>query len=306
MSFVIVAAALMALGGSSPQTTAPQTPPPPQTVEPAQLEEVVVESRTLSETVDRFVDDIIAAPVGRGPARWDRTVCVGVVNLRRDAAQVIIDEVSAVAVQVGLEIGEPGCSPNILVIAADDGQAMARSLVDARRRAFRPGYSGAARSVSALDQFQDRQAPVRWWHVSIPVEADSGAVAVKIPGYDPPLVRQDASRLRTNIRNELRRAFVIVDLTQATGVTFQQLGQYIGMVTMAQIDPDADTAPYDTVLNLFDRRQSVAGLTPWDVSYLQSLYAAELNRRAVSQQAGEVSGIMLRDQRAQQEETPED
>jgi hypothetical protein len=267
---------------------------PPQDVPPTELGSVLVEGRRLSETIERFVDDIVAPPVGRGPSRWDKQVCVGVANLQREAAQVIIDQVSRIALEAGIEPSDPGCRPSILVIATSDGQAMARGLVDAKRRAFLPYYAGGSRSARALERFQAADTPVRWWHVGVPV-TETGEIAVRLPGYDAPWIKNAGSRLNTSIRNELRRAFVIVDLDKMEGVTFQQLGDYIGMVAMAQIDPDAETAAYDTVLNLFDAPGAVNGLTGWDRSYLSALYNAELNRRAPSHQGGEVAGLMLRD-----------
>lgn len=274
---------------------------PPQDAQPAELESVVVDGRRLRDSVERFVDDVVAPPVGRGPARWDRRVCVGALNLRRDAAQVVVDQVSRIALDLGLEPGDPGCRPNILVIAADDGEALARALVERSPHAFRPNYAGASRGSSALDRFQASSSPVRWWHVSLPV-TETGDIAVRLPGGSAPFVRQDGSRLTTRLRNDLRRAYVIVDLEEMDGVTFQQLGDYIGMVAMAQIDPEAETAAYDTVLNLFEAPEAVDGLTGWDRSYLQALYDAELNRRSPNQQGGEVAGLMLRDRRQAQTE----
>lgn len=298
MFHVAVLAAFLTFGAPSPQD-------PPQSAEPALLEDVVVDGRRLGDVVDRFVDDIVAPPVGRGPARWDERVCVGVANLTTELAQALVDQVSAVAMQAGLEPGEPGCRPTILIIAADDGQAMARGLVEARPRVFRPLYAGAARSAGALDRFQNTTAAVRWWHVSVPVTEETGDIAVRIPGYNPPFVRQDGSRLTTRIQNDLRLAFIIVDLDQASGLSVRQLGDYVGMVALAQINPEAETAAYDTVLNLFGDAPAVQGLTEWDVSYLEALYGAELNRRAPSQQAGQISSIMLRDREAAQEEAPQ-
>jgi hypothetical protein len=292
MAILTVAAAILALGQQA------QTPAPVQDPAPSTLEDVVVEGRTLRSTVDRFVEEIVAPPVGRAPARWDRTVCVGVANLRREAAQVIVDRVSAIALDAGLEVGEPGCSPNVLVVAGDDGDAMARGLVQATPFAFRPGYAGASGSARALERFQTNGAPVRWWHVAVPVTRDTGVVAVRMPGENAPVVSQDASRLRTNFQNDLRKAIIVVDLTKAEGVNFQQLGDYVGMVAMAQIDPEAETGAYDTILNLFEPSHRVAGLTAWDASYLKSLYDAEMNRRLVGQQSGEISQLMLRDQEA--------
>ena len=51
------------------------------------------------------------------------------------------------------------------------------------------------------------------------------------------------------------------------------------MVALAQVDAEADTAAYPTILNLFaDPASAPAGLTDWDRSYLTALYDAELNQ----------------------------
>jgi len=268
---------------------------PSQEPAPTELETVTVDGRRLSDTIERFVDDIVAPPVGRGPSRWHRKVCVGVANVRRDAAQVIIDRVSGIALEAGLEPAEPGCSPNILVIATSDGQAMARGLVEVRPRVFLPFYAGGSRSARALERFQATDAAVRWWHVGIPVMRDTGEAAVRLPGNPvAPRVREDGSRLTTRVQNTLMRAFIIIDLDRMDGVTFQQLGDYIGMVAMAQIDPDAETKPYDTILNLFAGPGTGQGMTAWDRAYLASLYGAELNQRAPRHQGGEIGRHMLR------------
>jgi len=165
---------------------------------------------------------------------------------------------------------------------------------------FRTGISGTVRGTAAVEQFENSKAPIRWWHLSVPV-TETGEIAVRLPGQAPPLIREDGSRLTTRIRNDLQGVFVIVDIGRAAGVSLQQLGDYVGMVALAQVDPEADTAPYDTVLNLFDGGNRTDGLTDWDISFLTSLYDAELNQRQSNAQVGAISSIMLRDRtRAQQ------
>lgn len=268
-----------------------------QEPDPTVLEDIVVDGRRLDQAIDDFVADIVAPPVNRGPARWHRRVCVGAINFRTEVAQALVDQVSSVAADAGLEIGEPGCSANVLILGTEDGSALAAGLVDRAPRAFRPLYSGAARSSEALDRFVATDAPVRWWHVSVPVTREGGRQAVRMP-FDTEImfVRAD-SRLRSGLRNDLLKVFIIVDVTGAAGVDVRRLGDYIGMVALAQIDPEADPSSYDTVLNLFDAPDAQRGLTDWDRSYLQALYGAELNARAANQQGGEVSSSMYRDLR---------
>ena len=51
------------------------------------------------------------------------------------------------------------------------------------------------------------------------------------------------------------------------------------MVTLAQIDPEADTSRYASILNVFDDPDASAGLTDWDQAYLMGLYDAERTRK---------------------------
>jgi hypothetical protein len=156
--------ALLALLSAGPVAAADRgLPALVQDPPPTTLEDVVVDGRRLDQAIDDFVADIVAPPVNRGPARWHRRVCVGAINFRSDVAQALVDQVSAVAADTGLEIGEPGCSANVLILGTDDGSALAAGLVNRAPRAFRPGYSGAARSSEALERFVDTQAAVRWW-----------------------------------------------------------------------------------------------------------------------------------------------
>lgn len=263
------------------------------------VEDIVVLGTPLREQVETFADTVVAPPHGRGPARWSARsgICVGVVNLQREAAQAMADRVSQVAVDLGLPVGEPGCSPNVLIIATDDAPTLTAALVERSPNAFRPPLSGSSRSRLQLRRFVESDAPVRWWHVSLPVNSETGGVAVRIPGYPAPQSRAAASRLTTLIQNDLRRAYVIIDIDQIEGVTFQQLADYVAMVAFAQIDPDADLSGFPTILNVFDNPYIAVGLTDWDEAYLGSLYGAELNQRSPNAQSGAVAALMFRERR---------
>lgn len=275
---------------------------PIEAAQTTELEDIVVQGRRIDERVRGFIDEVVAAPTGRGPARWRDNICVGVANLRGEAAQYLADRVSEVAIDIGLEPGEPGCQPNILIIGTDDGAAMARGLVSARRNVFWPGGSGMNRSRAALEAFQANDHPVRWWHISLPVDSQTGALAVRLPGEDAPMVAKTTSgRLRTTIRNDLGRVIIIVDMSKADGLDLRQIADYSAMVAFSQVDPDADTEDYDSILSLFRRPQTTPHITEWDMAYLKALYSAELNQSSATHQAGEIQGLMARDQKRAQE-----
>jgi len=298
MSLLALLSVVALVSGGAGQAQTQPTQPVSDT-DPVQLEDVVVTGRRLDDLVRDFVGEVAAPNSGRGLARWDGPVCVGVANLRNDAAQYITDRVSTVAEDLGLRPGAPGCTPNILIIATADGREVASRLVSDRARSFRAGGSGMDQGSAALRQFTQSERPVRWWQQSMPVDSETGRRAVRLPGdcegpcntapngsvlgYAPIINVDSASRLRTQIVDRMFRTIVIVDVDAIQQVSLSQLADYVAFASMAQIDPEADTSAYASILNVFDHPEVADSLTTWDKAYLSGLYQAEstrLNRRA--------------------------
>lgn len=300
------------LAGSDPQTMPnTQSVPPAQAVaqDPAtDLGEITVIGRPLERMIDDFVNQVAAPNRHRGLARWSGTVCVGVANLSREPAQYILDRVSTVASDIGLNTGSPGCTPNIIIVASDQPDELARTLVEERRRAFRMGGAGMDQGGDALAAFVQSDAPVRWWQQSMPVDAQTGVRAVRLPAdmrgdgtgdmsalqYAPITYVFAASRVTTQIRDDLFRTIVILDIDKVSGLSAQQLADYLALVTLAQIDPEADTSGYASILNVFDDPQSTMSLTDWDIAYLNGLYDAERTRANLRSGRAEVSASIER------------
>lgn len=305
------------LAGSDPQLipntqSAPAAQVVPQEVvsqEPAtDLGEITVIGRPLERMIDDFVNQVAAPNRRRGLARWDSTVCVGVANLSREPAQYILDRVSTVASDIGLDTGSPGCTPNIIIVASDQPDELARTLVEERRRAFRMGGAGMDQGGDALADFVESDAPVRWWQQSMPVDSQTGQRAVRLAGdqrgdgtgdmsamqYAPTTYVFAASRVTTQIRDDLFRTIVILDIDKVSGLSAQQLADYLALVTLAQIDPKADTSGYASILNVFDDPQSTTSLTDWDIAYLNGLYDAERTRANLRSGRAEVSASIER------------
>ena len=303
-----IAAVAAAITLAAPQE-APPTPQavPAQSAPSTQLSDVVVERDALRDLIRTFVDEVADPLPGYGPARWDGRVCVRVVYLRPELARFMVDRIYAVARRAGLRTGAAGCRPNILIVAAADGEEMARAMVDARPGLFLTHVSGANRQSADLDEFQAADSPVRWWHISLPVNADTGQAAVRLPGQGPGVSSgETGSRLRTELQNDLQRVFIIVDFNRASGSTIRQLSDYVAMVSLAQIDPDADPSAFDTILNLFDGRPAPPELTTWDRDYLRALYDARLDQRQPNAQLEAVARTMLRNRQTEAEAGPQE
>lgn len=277
------------------------------------IDEIEVRGRRMGEVefdLQRFVMDFVlevtTTPPGRGYARWDRSVCVGVHNLQTTAAQYIVDRISQAALDVGLEPGEPGCSPQVMIIFATDASRVATHMVDSEPLLFRPafGHAGMNLSLDALDEFTQSDRPVRWWHVSMPVDARTGASAIPLPqrprfadDAPPTIAVAGPSRIYSGIRDVLQRVIIIADVSKLSEMTWQQLGDYLAVISLAQVDPNADPAAFDSILNVFNTPQYYSGLTDWDRSYLHALYTFDQERLPRLQRGG-LASQMTRWERA--------
>jgi hypothetical protein len=275
-------------GAQTPPTGAERQAPPSTTVE-----DVIVVGETLEESAAIFVDEVAQPARRRGLARWAHPACFGVVNFAVEPARQIADRLVARADELGLPAADLDCTPNVFIIGAVDARDVARGWVARNPDVFRPRFSGASARRSVLENFVSSDAAVRWWHVSLPVHFDiftgRAQPAVDLGPQSPPALLHDGeiplinvyskSQQASRVRDDLLKVLVLVDVEKLTSVTTEQLCDYLLMIAYAQIDPQGDTAGYQTILNLFDD-PSVPGLTRWDQSYLTALYEFDPTRRA--------------------------
>jgi len=280
---------LTALAATAVTPALAQTPPA------AGSDKVVIEAQRPEEAVRDFVAEIgaSAAPDGANLARWDRKVCVGVVNVTPAYAQKLIDQVSLVALAVGLDPGEPGCKPNVLILADTNGDELAARLIKDSPKAFRPEPNGTSHlGRTALRKFEKSNAPVRWWHVSQTVLVDTGqnameAMSVRVRG---------ASRIRNNVREDLHHAIIILDTKRIGSVSFASLTDYVAMVALAQVAADVDMRDHPSILNLFntEKNDRTARMTQWDLDYLISLYNTRGDASTAKAEARHIARGMMK------------
>lgn len=252
----------------------PPAPPPPTPVEG-----VVIQARPAApavDTVTAFVDNISAPTPNGRLARWDRKICPGVIGLQEAYAQKLIDRIATIAVTIGLQVGDPGCKANMVIVATDDSQAMAKMVVDRNKRVLEGGVDGSSRGRKALKDFVETPRAVRWWHVTQTLGVDGFGYQRDTEDGPGSLQVRSLGRIRATTKDNFVGVIIMVDVSRVGVINFSALTDYVAMVGLAQIDPDTDPAGVPTVLNLFAARDKGAkaplGLTSWDVAYLQALY----------------------------------
>ena len=311
----LVASALAALSLASaapqaaPAQTAPTAQPQSQSQAPTSVEDVEVEGRrsvqTPREQTQEFVRETTTSSFGARPGRWRTTVCVRVANFDPQASQYMIDRIADVSEALGLRSGEPGCTPNIYILATHDGQAQARDLVRRSPEAFRPRIIHTAPPRSAIARFENTDAPVRWWQNTIEMGVDTSTPVARWPGEELSLVRATlGSRLRATTRFDLLNVYVILDISKMEGVSLTALSDYVAMISLAQVDPEGDYGQMDTILNLFGSDRDRKGMSQWDLDYLSARYGIEHDVVDSRQESMALVNEIQRIRRVREAQTP--
>jgi hypothetical protein len=107
---------------------------------------------------------------------------------------------------------------------------------------------------------------------------------------------REVSRLRGGVMEMMDYVIIVIDANQTGHTTVGALADYVAMVTLAQINPDAETEQAPTILNLFTEgaAQRPTQLTSWDLAYLRGLYESAENPRSTRQQEGQIVRRMMR------------
>ena len=306
---VLAAAVAAMLGLAQAEAARASATQPPAEQDGTAVEGVVVQGRRTSEEEQRKAESAfvreLAAPTRRARlARWDDQVCPGVVGWPHDRAAYVVERIAQEARAVGLEVGPPGCEPDILILVTSDGDRTAREVREKFRKLFvhplaRSLYSGGGGQTA--DQFVAESRPVRWWHLTELTGSDGrplrmamlSSLVPGMPEVPVPVVDNAAvSRAASAVKEDLARALIIVDTSRLKGVTYEELASYLAMVSLAQLKPDAEPDSLPTILSLFRDRDAGGTrpdtLTEWDRAYLRGLYAAADNSRSLHTQRGAI------------------
>lgn len=288
MWFVIAAAALAISGQQQPSSS-----------DPTEVDSVEVMGRRLEDAARDFarsVDD--RPPLGALPGRWSKPLCISVAHFQAPWGQYVSDGIGRRAREVGLDVGEPGCRTNVLIVGTDDGARMADALVRADRRRFRDRVDHSSKDLFDLAKFRTSDAPVRWWHITYPRTIDEGVLmggrSLNTPDASAPVMAvRVPSLIRPTLRYDIEAVTVVVDLSKTGSASMIALTDYLAMVVLAQIDPDREPTGQPSVLNVFhDPDIYSEGLTEWDADYLQAVYAADQNRNSVAAHQAEVARVL--------------
>lgn len=269
----IIAAGLLLAGPARPAASADPPTANASAEDEKDLPQVTISTqRAIRKEVESFVYGI--ADMGPdweqdGVPRWILPVCPLVAGLGRDDAEFILGRITEIAAAAQVPLGKEQCMPNLHILVTADPERQLKGLRqhagDALYGQPPECYDGVCTSLPFLmRKFESSGKPVRVWYQFYTDQSGNAT----------------SSRVHLSTVYGMGRVIVIVDARRISGLSRQQLADYLAMVGLAQIKPDSRLGGTDSILRLFDAapqasRASPAGLSSWDQVFLKAIYATD-------------------------------
>jgi hypothetical protein len=243
-----------------------------------------------------FINEL-SDPVGSGfgLARMESSVCFRVHNAPDAMTDYLQQRMATTAAATNIAVQQPGCVPNVDVVFTHDARATARDFIRQQPQLIRPfgNVAGTTQGTQALNEFARLDVPVRWWQTTVQVDWN-GDVAMNLPQSNSIVpVAGVSSHFTQGVRDRLLHSLILVEIGKLGDTSWDQLADYLAMVALVQVNPHAQLAGHDSILNLFDSGKPPAGLTAWDSAYLSSLYSINRHLYPHAQQ-GQLAEAMQR------------
>lgn len=231
--------------------------------------DVVVHGATKEET-KKLVEALTPSRYGLQLARWNDQICPEVIGLDDAHRDYVARRIKEEAQSLRVELRKSAtCTSNIVIIFTDTADALSADVIK--------NYPGLIRDTDkfGLPHAADRapylaSRPVRWFWVT-----------------GTRMVGNILSRIAKTTVENTRLSLIIVDNTKLGGLKWSQLAAYIAMVALSHPDMDTDYSNNDTILSLFQRRESAEpapmSLTDQDQVFLKALYNSNPNLEADQQ-----------------------
>ncbi len=243
---------------------------------------IVTGQKDVEQQIEAFVGALTKTSPRGQIGRFETSICPGAFGMPDAQRAAVRDRIQAVAKAVGLKVGDADCTPNLVVVVADDKAAFLKALGKKHYYMFGDRTPAQVRKIIA------ESGPATAWQIQSMVNGDGRPVFNEA---DMPINRstQRPSRITPPTRPAFMAAVVVVESKSLEGLSTTQLADYAAMRAFARIDPARiDASAPSTILRVLDAAadsEVPITLTQWDFGFLKGLYSSPNNLYAPSQRS---------------------
>lgn len=230
-------------------------------------------------------------------ARFEEEFCPVVVGFPGEWTRILENLIAANAREAGLEVEDRPCTPTAVVIFSYDPDQLMPTLREKHLYLF------AGMTPTELDRLIDKKRTTYGWR-TVDMRDRFGQFLTQDLTSTPTVNNAAATRLYQNVRFDIVRSFIVIDLEKTPGMTLQQLADFATLNLMLDLKVDgADTVRSDTILSLFDGSDPTAKparMSVFEQRMLKGFYAQRANNELANRQIGRIATEMKK------AEAPED
>ena len=253
---------------------------------------IVVEGRRDRDVeIRELVDALTPAPANGHVARFEHAACPAALGLPPAQRAYVVARMRAVGEAAGVPMGSANCRPNVVVMVTSNKRQLLEQLV----RRF-PAYLGGL-AGSRFRRLMQSPEPTAMWNLDGMVDADGREIVATGGNVAIQRTTRAGSRIADLAHHEFTGSVLVVEAQALIGLTTTQLADYAALRTFTGADPARlPNHGLPTILTMIDAPMDSAvpvTLTSWDLAFLQSLYASDVNIHAPGQR-GEIQSGMRR------------
>ncbi|MEO9469611.1 MAG: hypothetical protein ABJD75_08205 [Parasphingorhabdus sp.] len=235
-------------------------------------------------------------------ARFAAPICPSVSGLSERQAIAIENRMRDIAKMTGVPVAPEGCRPNVFLAIVDDGTSEIKQLRRKKPRLFN------SLTHQKRDKIEQGNGPVYIWKATETMASDSrksaraGSMNLMAggngPGLGAALGGASGTGQRTHVKSKIKRStmegiiysYMLIESQSLKGVSAAQLADYVTMMSLIDIDFNAETeVPAGSMLSLFsdieDKSLRPNSLSGGDLLLLRGLYKVAANVKAPLQRS---------------------
>ena len=277
----------------------------PESKDDAPVENITVTGTRSHQVIETFVHGrVVAARLTGKIARWTDRICPITIGLPPAIAKIITARVKELGTSIGAPVnGKDDCRANIEIVFtlspqllidqlrehhdvllgyADNSDERAR--LSKVTRTIQAWYTTATEGLHGSSVVDSSKTVPAEMEITIPDPSGGGIIHYTVRAQHG-FLAGSGSRLGDGLRSKFYNVIIVANPSKLLGYEYETIGDYIGLLALAQINPPDNCQSLASILNLLTQGCTlVKTLTENDLAYLRGLYKMSPNANLAGQE----------------------